>query len=126
MITIIAGLAAIFVALVGLFALLKNPSKVMIAIAGMITITLCWGLIDWQLTNQLEAIICPHSDDVCSVNLSRIYESPVIYEKFERVSSLGSLNTKWGWMIWTLYFLIAYGVARRARKQLNPPTGKSR
>ena len=118
MITIVAGLAAIFVAVVVFFILLKNPGKIAIVVTGMTTIALCWGLVDWQMTNRLEAIICPYSADNCSVNLSRIYQDPVLYDQFVQTSWYGSMNMKWGWIVWTAFFLIAYAVARRARKQL--------
>ncbi len=123
MITIVAGLAAIFVAIVIIFTLFKKSGRATTVVAGMTTITICWGLVDWQLNKQLEAIICPDAEVVCSINLSVIYENPVAYEKFVRISSLGSINMKWGWIIWAVFFLLAYGIALRARKQMDsqPP-----
>ena len=118
MLTIIAGLAAIFVTIVVIFTLLKKTGRAIMVIGGMTTIALCWGLVDWQLNQQLEAIICPASVEVCNIDLSGIYEDPEKYERFAYISSLGSMNMKWGWIIWTVFFLIAYFVAQKAKKQL--------
>jgi hypothetical protein len=101
---------ALFAALLVVFTIYSHSVST-IFLTDIVALGVGWGLISWQLNNRFIEIVCPERTTSCVINWSAIYENPTENEEVIRLNKLTGLNVKWGWLIWSVFFVLSYGLA---------------
>jgi hypothetical protein len=110
MVLVALEIIVLFAALLVVLTFYSN-SIGMIIISGVLALVIGWGLISWQLNNKFMEVVCLERTTTCVVNLSALYENPSQNKELIRLNKITGLNIKWGWLIWSAFFTMSYGLA---------------
>ena len=110
MVLVAFEIIALFVALLVVLTIYSHSLSAII-LTGILALAIGWGLISWQLNNSFLNITCPERTTSCVINWSAIYENPTENRDLIRLNKFTGINVKWGWLIWSVFFALSYGIA---------------